>query len=86
MIRIDGETFEIEINGELRGLMAEMTTMIHTLYAKVEKYMGEEDAKALFEYCFDTALIPEEELQEQIDYEIFRRMVGDDDEETYQGR
>ena len=78
MIKIDGEKCFIEVEGEVKELVVEMTVIMHSLFWRIVHLMDEDDAKELFRECLENAFISDEEMAERMNDEIWNRMVGDE--------
>ena len=80
MLKIDGKNGHVAICGEAKDLLAEMTTLIHTLYERFCDYTGDPETTAdTFHWCFDHALKGMDELEDELDEEIWSRIAGDNE-------
>ena len=80
MLKIDGKNGHIAICGEAKDLLAEMTTLIHTLDERFCDYTDDPETTAdTFHWCFDHALKGMDELEDELDEEIWSRIAGDNE-------
>ena len=80
MLMIDGKKGSVSIVGTTEDLLAEMTTLIHTMFERFCEASGgdREEVKELFEMCFEHSFKTMEELNGEYTNEVWKRMVGDD--------
>ena len=79
MLMIDGKNGHVKIVGTSTDLLAEMTTLIHTMYERFCEACDDREVTAeLFKDCFDHALMSDEEIVDEYTDDIWKRMVGDD--------
>ena len=71
---------QIAVNGEIGDVIAELTTLMHSLFWRIVDITGEEeDTRELFEDVLQQALLSDEELDERFDKLIWGRMVGEEE-------
>ena len=79
MLSIDGKNGHVSIAGTSTDILAEMTTLIHTIYERFCDVCDDRETVAeLFNDCFDHALKSNEELNKEYDEAVWGKVVGDE--------
>ena len=79
MLSIDGKNGHVKIVGTSTDLLAEMTTLIHVMYQRFCEATDDKETTAeLFNECFDHALKSNEEIMDEFESSVWRKVVGDE--------